>query len=68
MATTFAKAQLRYSSTTIDVLRLGPVSMHPKPFDARQTGMMMAKNANQWLPIIRQVWWRHALGLMKSGR
>jgi hypothetical protein len=34
-------------------LELEPVSMHPKPFHALQTGMMMAKHADQSLPIIR---------------
>jgi hypothetical protein len=33
---------------------------------ARQTGMMMAKHANQWLPITRQVWWIHEMGVVEA--
>jgi hypothetical protein len=42
------------------------MSVHPKPFHARQTGMMMAKDANQWLPIIRQVWRTHELEVVEA--
>lgn len=42
------------------------MSVRPKPLHARQTGMMMAKHANQWLPITRQVWWIHDMGVVEA--
>lgn len=42
------------------------MSVRPKLLHARQTGMMMAKHANQWLPIIRQVWWTHELEVVEG--